>query len=189
MFLLRAVLLPGLARACSPPLQHFTGKPPAPFANGTKNVLIIGDSISMGGDPHSDPKTLKGNPGGYGNYVLKLLTGHNILSVQHNGGAYNGSKATAGDQQAGNTEHILDCLDYWIGKNETNPRGLPWDAIHFNSGLHDLETGGPTGPYAVPPANYTRNMEAICRGQHIGGSGGSLEPPGPLLTHLHTIYL
>ena len=45
-----------------------------------------GDSISMGGDPHSDPATLAGNPGGYGNYVLRLLTGHNIVSVQHNGG-------------------------------------------------------------------------------------------------------
>ena len=150
-------LLPALALACSPPLQHFTGQPPALFAKRVKNVLIIGDSISMGGDPHSDPLTFKGSPGGYGNYVLKLLTGHNILSVQHNGGAYNKSKATAGDQQAGNTDHILDCLDYWcefcshfcltfaltfasftltqhrIGKNSSHPKGLPWDAIHFNS--------------------------------------------------------
>ena len=26
-------------------------------------------------------------------------------------------------------------------------------------------------------------------GKEIGGSGGSLEPLGPLLTHLHTVYL
>ena len=30
---------------------------------------------------------------------------------------------------------------------------------------------------------------ARAREQQIGGSGGSLEPPGPLLTHLHTVYM
>jgi hypothetical protein len=37
---------------------------------------------------------------------------------------------------------------------------------------------------------------ALAGKQHIGGSGGSLEPPGPLLetpgprlTHLHTVYI
>jgi hypothetical protein len=29
----------------------------------------------------------------------------------------------------------------------------------------------------------------VRREKQIGGSGGSLEPPGPLLTHLHTIYI
>jgi hypothetical protein len=27
------------------------------------------------------------------------------------------------------------------------------------------------------------------REKEIGGSGDSLEPPGPLLTHLHTVYM
>ena len=53
----------------------------------------------MGGDPASDPETLAGSPGGYGSYVLRLLQGHNIVSVQHNGGAYNGTQARAGDEQ------------------------------------------------------------------------------------------
>ena len=79
--------------------------------------------------------------------------------MQHNGGPY--SSSAAGNEQAGNTEHGLDCLDYWIGRNATHPHGLPWDVIHFNFGLHDLETAGPTGPYAVPPANYSRNLAAI----------------------------
>jgi hypothetical protein len=30
---------------------------------------------------------------------------------------------------------------------------------------------------------------AAAREKEIGGSGGSLEPPGPLLSHLHTVYL
>jgi acyl-CoA thioesterase-1 len=159
--LLTLLASPALIMACSPPVQHFTGLPPAPFSAGLKNVLLIGDSISMGGDPHSDPVTLSGSPGGYGSYVLRLLTGHNIVSVQHNGGPYNASKAAAGNEQAGNTAHGLDCLDYWIGRNASHPRGLPWDVIHFNFGLHDLETAGPTGPYAVPPANYSRNLAEI----------------------------
>ena len=29
----------------------------------------------------------------------------------------------------------------------------------------------------------------VAREQQIGGSGGSLDPPGPLLTHLHTVYM
>jgi hypothetical protein len=31
--------------------------------------------------------------------------------------------------------------------------------------------------------------EAHIREKEIGGSGGSLEPPGPILTHLHTVYM
>ena len=34
-------------------------------------------------------------------------------------------------------------------------------ALQFNFGLHDLETAGPTGPFAVPPANYTANLASI----------------------------
>ena len=126
MILQVAFVLPSLLVACSPPVQHFTGLPPAPLSSSRKNVLLIGDSISMGGDPASDPRTLSGNPGGYGSYVLRVLEGHNIVSVQHNGGAYNGSASHAGDEQAGDTAHGVDCLDYWIGRNSSNPIGLPW---------------------------------------------------------------
>lgn len=31
----------------------------------------------------------------------------------------------------------------------SNSPGLPWDVVHFNFGLHDLETSGVGGPYAV----------------------------------------
>jgi acyl-CoA thioesterase-1 len=52
-------------------------------------------------------------------------------------------------------------MDYWIGRNSTNPTGLKWDVIHFNFGLHDLETEGVGGPYATSPSNYTANLEWI----------------------------
>ena len=48
--------------------------------------------------------------------------GHNIVSVQHNGGAYNGSAARAGDQQAGASDHGLDCLDCKFGSENPNEK-------------------------------------------------------------------
>lgn len=160
------------AQACSPPLQRFTGLPPSPFDPSTKNILIIGDSISMGGDPPSDPKTLAGGPGGYGSYVLRLLTEHSIVTVQHNGGPYNRPRPHGADEQGAGSDHVVDCLDYWIGKNSTHPNGLPWDVIHFNAGLHDLQTEGPGGPYADSPANYTRNLRSIWK--TLAGTGARL---------------
>ena len=80
--LLASLLLPALAAACSPPLQHFTGLPPAPLEAGKKNVLLIGDSISMGGDrpgrrgmpfaptPRARLPTLAGTAHGHGERVL-----------------------------------------------------------------------------------------------------------------------
>jgi hypothetical protein len=37
--------------------------------------------------------------------------------------------------------------------------------------------------------DYQENFTVQLREQQIGGSGGSLEPPGPLLTRLHTVYM
>jgi hypothetical protein len=38
--------------------------------------------------------------------------------------------------------------------------------------------------------NRYRHLRAVCpREKKIRGSGGSLEPPGPLLTHLHIVYM
>jgi hypothetical protein len=40
---------------------------------------------------------------------------------------------------------------------------------------------------AVTSGKYNEQVE---NGEkEIGGSGGSLEPPGPLPTHLHTVYM
>ena len=43
-------------------------------------------------------------------------------------------------------------------------------------------TGGVAAGMELPPPVLTRE-------KHIGGSGGSLEPPGSLLAHLHTVYM
>ena len=36
---------------------------------------------------------------------------------------------------------------------------------------------------------HCKSQLVLAREKQIGGPGGSLEPPGPLLTHLHTIYM
>ena len=64
----------------------------------------------------------------------------------------------------------------WIGLNATHPKGLPWDVVHFNFGLHDLETDGPHGRFATSPSNYTRNLMLIW--QKLAATGTKPPPLG-----------
>ena len=41
----------------------------------------------------------------------------------------------------------------------------------------------------VPTPTHDFVLAALIREKEIGGSGGSLEPSGPLLMHLHTVYM
>jgi hypothetical protein len=50
--------------------------------------------------------------------------------------------------------------------------------------IHNPTGRGPD----VNSTNPALNTVPI-REKEIRGSGGSLEPPGPLLTHLHTVYM
>ena len=102
------------------------GAPPVPLndskATGIPNVLLIGDSISMGfGYPNGEhPRCACGAPKccvpdyrlGYGLYVQEMLRnttdGWNLMEVQHNGGWYL-------DGQAGDTKLGVSCLDHWLG--------------------------------------------------------------------------
>ena len=57
-----------------------------------------------------------------------------------------------------------------------------------------LRVGGefvfrPPPPTTGPPRLLFIAGGVAIREKQIGGSGGSLEPPGPLLTHLHTVYI
>jgi hypothetical protein len=53
--------------------------------------------------------------------------------------------------------------------------------------MHNTGTGGLTVSCLIV-ALIAGAMVSI-REKQIGGSGGSFEPPGPLLTHLHTVYM
>lgn len=114
-----------------------------PGNNGS--VLLIGDSISM-----AVPYT----PGGYGVVVQQLL-GAKGISVEHNGGWYNGG-------QASNTVKGLNCTDPTTDGNWLDFDGQ-FDVIHFNFGLHDLVncTNNPECSEHVDPQTYGANLQTI----------------------------
>lgn len=155
------------------------GTPPAPLAtDGRMNVLLIGDSISMGfgcfkgkcPTPHPGDRAWPDGRLGYGLYVQELLA--NNASVQHSGGWYMGGQGgdTAGtgasswssarkpcdwDGCGGGTR----CIKQWLGANSSTGGYLPWDVISINFGLHDLGGNGPIRE--VPLSNYTENLKFI----------------------------
>ena len=108
------------------------------------NVLIIGDSISIG----------------YTQYVRQLLNGKaNVLRPMRKAGA------ELGNVNCRDTRIGLESLDQWLGD-------LKWDVIHFNWGLHDLCYRNPqanskgnrdkiNGRISVPLAKYQDNLEEL----------------------------
>jgi hypothetical protein len=123
-----AVLLAGLAVTAASAAPSLCGNATLPLDPSTKNVLLIGDSISM-----TPPYT----PGGYG-HALELLLQAKGISVQHAGGNFAGGQ----------------CGDTRLGKTCTNTTGPGYlnfdgkfDLIHFNYGLHVRASE----PMAPPP--------------------------------------
>lgn len=55
------------------------------------------------------------------------------------------------------TFHGLDFMEYWMG--DYTRKGLQWDVIQFNHGLHDLKQPSPEAPYAVPLEKYKENLK------------------------------
>jgi len=110
-----------------------------------KNVLLVGDSISM-----TPPYT----PGGYGGALEALLAKQGI-AVQHAGGDFSGG-------QAGDSEMGTLCTDpgYAGGYFAGLPAGARFDLIHFNYGLHDLANYGPTLP-PTPLPQYGANLVTV----------------------------
>jgi lysophospholipase L1-like esterase len=127
-----------LASGQAPPKPDwaYTPKP------GLANVLIIGDSISIG----------------YTLAVRSLLEGRaNVYRPMRPDGK---AAANCLSTQAG-----LQDLDKWLGDAK-------WDVIHFNWGLHDLCYRNPeaktqgnrdkvNGKIQVPLPEYTANMEKL----------------------------
>ena len=98
------------------------------LAAGKRNVLLVGDSISM-----SDPYT----PGGYGVPLRALLEGAGV-AVQHAGGFYGGG-------QCSNTVKGLLCTNASTPNNYIAiPGGGVFDVVHANWGLHDLVAACPS---------------------------------------------
>lgn len=101
---------------------QFCGNLTLPLSSTQKNVLVLGDSISM-----AVPYT----PGGYGVNLIELLTPHNVFT-QHAGGWFSGA-------QCSNTVKGLECTNTSFYSNYLNfTGGKQFDVITFNYGLHDL---------------------------------------------------
>lgn len=88
---------------------------PLPPSSTLKNVLIIGDSLSIGYTP----------------YVAQDLSA--IALVQH-------APWDASDGGAEESAYFSQCLDNWL----RSPSGMAWtpDLIYFNSGMHNLLVNG-----------------------------------------------
>ena len=107
------------------------------------NVLLLGDSISIGYTP----------------LVIKALAGKASVSRPK--------------VNCGPTTRYLQSLDSWLtGPGVNHPANTKWDVIHFNVGLHDLCYRHPdakaygsrdkvNGTQAVPPEKYEKNLETI----------------------------
>jgi hypothetical protein len=114
----------------------------APLDPKLPNVLLIGDSISIG----------------YTRAVRRLL--QNEANVQRPL-----NERRDGPSNCGPTPRGLESLAEWLGDAK-------WDAIHFNWGLHDLCYRNPkataqgnrdkvNGKQAVPVDEYRRNLEEL----------------------------
>eukprot|EP00746_Dinoflagellata_sp_MGD_P057883 gnl/MRDRNA2_/MRDRNA2_248702_c0_seq1.p1 gnl/MRDRNA2_/MRDRNA2_248702_c0~~gnl/MRDRNA2_/MRDRNA2_248702_c0_seq1.p1 ORF type:complete len:296 (+),score=30.22 gnl/MRDRNA2_/MRDRNA2_248702_c0_seq1:81-968(+) len=89
--------------------------PPLPPSTTLPNVLIIGDSVSIG---YTTLATKN---------VVKLLS--DMAQVQH--GPWDVSDGGAGDTATG-----VACLDLWLMTQSL--QWVKWDLITFNFGLHDM---------------------------------------------------
>lgn len=107
---------------------------PLPFSPTLSNVLILGDSVSIGYTP----------------YVADILA--DVALVQHT--------PWGGDGGAEETAYGDQCLDYLLRAPDGTP--LRPDVLYFNFGLHN--TGNNTIPgQAGPAAEYAPHLENIVK--------------------------
>ena len=110
------------------------GGPPLPMSSTKKNVLWIGDSLSLGMIPH----------------VAANLS--DIALVQH--------APWGGDGGAEETAYGLYCLDYFL--HSPSGMAIKPDLILFNWGMHDGPMSNDTTPgQNAPPTNYGAELTAL----------------------------
>ena len=131
LHILRAVAIAAIYnRFAAAQADNQCGNATLALSAGKRNVLLVGDSISM-----AMPYT----PGGYGTALRELLESEGV-AVQHAGGFYAGG-------QCSNTIKGLLCTNASTPDSYVViPGGGQFDLIHFNYGLHDLVAA------CVPPA-------------------------------------
>ena len=112
---------------------------PTPRSTNGPNVMLIGDSISMGSS-------------GYSLFVQDMLeraTGGALASVQH-GGGFGGSGQMASSTNG--AAKVADCMGNATG--DLPPKA--WSVVTYNAGLHDCDTSE-----RVQPDQYAANLKSI----------------------------
>jgi lysophospholipase L1-like esterase len=141
-FLQKALsILPAIAWPCSM-FRLFREKRP--------NVLLIGDSISIGYTP----------------FVQELLNGKARV--------FRPMKEDGSPENCAGTTNGIKNIDRWIKSADPGlalpENGIKWDVIHFNFGLHDIKhvdpiTGensqNPRHPQQANRRQYKKNLEVI----------------------------
>ena len=113
--------------------------PAEPPSSTLANVLIIGDSVSIG------------YATGVSANLARRLS--DVAKVQH--GPWDVSDGGAGDTASG-----VACLDRWLVTQAQQE--VKWDLITFNFGLHDLtNTSHCEGLYKQQMANITHRLAAL----------------------------
>ena len=112
---------------------------PAALSTDAPNVLMIGDSVSMG-------------PTGYALFVQDLIetaSGGALGVVQHGGGmGWGGQMASSADGAA----KVRDCM----GNHTGTLKPEAWSVITYNAGLHDCAL-----TQWVSETDYTSNLRAV----------------------------
>jgi len=88
-----------------------------------------------------------------------LVVGDSISMNYHNA-AKEALKGVANyhriEDNCWSTFRCVAFMAYWLG--DYSRKGLQWDVIHFNSGLHDMKQKTLDGDYAVPIDVYKENL-------------------------------
>jgi len=109
-----------------------TGPPKRVPSDGSPNVLVVGDSVSIGWTPHLAP----------------MITG---AQVQHS--------PDSGDGGALDTAYSRGCNSTLSRLTDQTSSG--WDVIVFNSGLHDICYDGQYPEECVGPQDFQANLAAL----------------------------
>jgi hypothetical protein len=118
---------------------------PQPLAADAPNILLIGDSVSMG-------------PTGYALFVQDLIetaSNGSLGVVQHGGGFGWSQLAGVGKcmaSSANGAAKVRDCM----GNNSGSLEAKAWSVITYNAGLHDCAL-----TQWVSEADYAFNLRAV----------------------------
>ena len=113
---------------------------PTPLAARGGNVLLIGDSISMGSSGYSL----------FDQDMLQTATGGALVgSLQHGGGFGRGGQMASSSNGAAK---VAACMGNASGTLPPNA----WSVVTYNAGLHDCDT-----TEFVDPAAYTANLRGV----------------------------